>query len=95
MKNKLKEKRKEKGIKAVDLARALNVAKQTVSNWENNNRQPDIETFIKLADLYQCSLDELVGRENKYSEIEKINNLIATMPSDKYKSILMMLEMIK
>lgn len=95
MQNRLKEMRKEKGIKAVDLAKALNVAKQTVSNWENNKRQPDIETYIKLADLYQCSLDELVGRENKYNEINKINNLIATMPSDKYSKILTILEMMR
>lgn len=95
MKTRLKEKRIEKKIKAIDLAKALNVSKQTVSNWENDKRNPDIETLCKLADLYQCSLDELVGRENKYNEINRINNLIATMPSDKYKSILMMLEMIK
>ena len=95
MKNRLKEKRKEKGIKAIDLAKALNVAKQTVSNWENNNRQPDIETLCKLADLYQCSLDELVGRENKYNEINRINNLIATMPTEKYSKILTILEMMR
>lgn len=95
MKTRLKEERRKKGIKAIDLARALNVSKQTVSNWENDKRNPDLETLCKLADLYGCSLDHLVGREDKHQDINRINNIISTMPSDKYKSILMMLEMIK
>ena len=95
MKTRLKEKRVEKGIKAIDLAKALNVSKQTISNWENDKRNPDIEILCKLADLYECSLDELVGRENKYNEINKINNLISTMPSEKYSKILTILEMMR
>ena len=81
MKTRLKEKRIEKKIKAIDLAKALNVSKQTVSNWENDKRNPNIETLCKLADLYNCSLDELVGRENKYNDINRINNIISTMPA--------------
>ena len=95
MKNRLKEERMKRKIKAVDLAKALNVTKQTLSHWETNKRNPDLETLCKLADLYGCTVDHLIGREEKYSEIDQINNLIATMPADKYKSILMMPEMIK
>ena len=65
MKNNLKAARLNKGIKATDLAKALHVSKQTVSSWENNRRNPDIETYVKLADLYDVSLDFLVGREFK------------------------------
>lgn len=95
MRTRLKEERRKKGIKAIDLAKALNVSKQTVSNWENDKRNPDLETLCKLADLYECTLDELVGRENKYDEINKINSLIATLSADKYSKVLTILEMMR
>ena len=63
--NKLKQLRIEKNIKQQDLAKALNVTKQSVSNWENNKRLPDINTLIQLADFYNCSLDYLFGISNE------------------------------
>ncbi|MBQ9013587.1 MAG: helix-turn-helix transcriptional regulator [Bacilli bacterium] len=63
--NRLKELRIKKNIKQQDLAKALNVTKQSVSNWENGKRLPNIEILILLADFYNCSLDYLVGRELK------------------------------
>ena len=37
---------------------------RNISNWENGTSEPDCETLIKLADIFQVSLDELFGREN-------------------------------
>lgn len=44
------------------LANLLNGKKSLVSNYENGYSTPDIYTLIKLADIFQVSLDELVGR---------------------------------
>ena len=54
-----------RGINQVELADALSVTKQSVSNWENNNIQPSIEILIKLADFFKVSTDYLLGRENE------------------------------
>ena len=49
------------GWSQVDLAKKLGVAKQTVSNWENENIQPSIEMLIRLAKLFGVSADYLLG----------------------------------
>lgn len=45
------------------LAEQLNCAPTTVSKWCTNNCQPPIETFIKIAELLEVSLDELIRTE--------------------------------
>lgn len=49
------------GWNQVDLAKRLNVAKQTVSNWENDNIQPSIEMLIKISKIFGVSTDYLLG----------------------------------
>ena len=47
------------------VADELQVSRQTISNWENAKTYPDIISIIKLSDLYQISLDELLkGDDN-------------------------------
>lgn len=53
--------RKERGWSQVELAKKLNVAKQTVSNWENENIQPSIEMLVRLAKIFDVSTDYLLG----------------------------------
>ena len=52
------------GWNQVQLAEKLNVSKQTVSNWENENIQPSIEMLIKLAKLFHVSSDYLLGLDS-------------------------------
>ena len=51
------------GLNQVELAKILNVSKQCVSNWENDNVLPSIEMLIKLADYFKVSTDMLLGRK--------------------------------
>lgn len=52
------------GWSQVDLAKRLGVAKQTVSNWENENIQPSIEMLVRLAKLFGVTADYLLGLDN-------------------------------
>lgn len=52
------------GWSQVELAKRLSVAKQTVSNWENDNIQPSIEMLIRLAKTFNVTTDYLLGFEN-------------------------------
>lgn len=54
--------RKSMNMTQEQLANMLNGKKSLVSNYENGYSVPDIETLIKLADIFEISLDELVGR---------------------------------
>lgn len=53
------------GWSQVELAKRLRVAKQTVSNWENENIQPSIEMLIRLAKLFNVSTDYMLGLERE------------------------------
>ena len=62
--------RLERSWSQVDLAKKLNVTKQSVSNWENDNIQPSIEMLVKLAGVFSVSTDYLLGLEDRrYLEI--------------------------
>lgn len=52
------------GLSQVELGRRLNVAKQTVSNWENENIQPSIEMLVRLSRLFGVTTDYLLGLED-------------------------------
>lgn len=43
-------------------AAKLGISRAALSHYEKNRREPDSETLTKFADLYQVSLDFLVGR---------------------------------
>lgn len=50
------------GITQPEFAKAMNVTKQCVSNWENDNVLPSIEMLTKIADYFKVSTDFLLGR---------------------------------
>lgn len=45
------------------LAERLNIRRQTISSYERGNSVPDIYTLIRIADIFNVTLDELAGRE--------------------------------
>lgn len=54
-----------KGMTQEQLAVILCVSPAAVSKWERNLANPSIEILWALADYFECSMDELVGREQK------------------------------
>lgn len=48
----------------VEFGKILNVTKQTVSNWENNNIQPSIEIVKKIALKFGVSSDYILELED-------------------------------
>lgn len=66
----LKALRKQKGFSQEELATRLHVTRQTISKWEKNLSVPDADTLIRLAEILEVSVSELLG--------EKIENENAT-----------------
>lgn len=58
----LKELRKAKGISQLKLALDLNTNQNTISRYENGQREPGIHEFIQLADYFNVSVDYLLER---------------------------------
>mgnify|MGYP000394030735 CR=1 FL=1 len=53
--------RKEKGLNQEELAVKLHVVRQTVSKWENGLSVPDADVLIRLADVLDVSVSQLLG----------------------------------
>ena len=57
----LKTLRKQKGFSQEELAGRLHVVRQTISKWEKNLSVPDADTLIRLAEILEVSVSELLG----------------------------------
>ena len=64
---KLKEGRLNKGLKQSDVTRLIGIKNTTLSNYENGNTEPDMDTFLKLCHLYDLDYSELLGEAYGYS----------------------------
>ena len=62
---KLRELRKSKGISQLKLAMDLNMNQNSVSRYENGEREADYATLISIADYFDVSIDYLLGRTDK------------------------------
>mgnify|MGYP003310544509 CR=1 FL=1 len=62
MEFKLKELRQKRKISQLKLALDLNMNQNSISRYENMEREADYETLIKFADYFNVSLDYLLGR---------------------------------
>ena len=59
----IKNLRKVHGLDQATLAQTLNVSPKTISHWETNYTEPSISQLIALANYFDISIDELVGRK--------------------------------
>ncbi|RPK04765.1 helix-turn-helix domain-containing protein [Priestia endophytica] len=56
----LKDLREKHNMSREDLAQKMNVSRQAVYKWETNKDYPDIDNLIRLSDLYEVTLGELI-----------------------------------
>ncbi|MDE5819121.1 MAG: helix-turn-helix domain-containing protein [Lachnospiraceae bacterium] len=71
----IKQLRMAKNLSQVDLAKAIGVTKQSISNWENNYIQPSIDMLIHLSEYFSVSTDYLLGLDQrKYIEISGLTD---------------------
>jgi len=65
MKNKLEEIRKEKGIRQGELAKVMDVSRQTISSLENGRYNPSIQLAFKLAHYFDKTIEEIFIYEDE------------------------------
>ncbi|MCR5462151.1 MAG: helix-turn-helix domain-containing protein [bacterium] len=80
----IKEFRTKKGMTQKDLANELNVTAQAVSRWENNEVEPSISTINQMAELFNCSIDELFGKVKKQDD-QKDDNVVININNENDK----------
>ncbi len=72
----IKNLRQSRSMNQVQLADSLNVSKQTVSNWENNNILPSIEMLVKISQSFSVSTDYLLELDSRsYIEVTGLTDV--------------------
>ncbi|NCA67796.1 MAG: XRE family transcriptional regulator, partial [Clostridia bacterium] len=52
--------REKKKVTQEEMAQALFMTRQAISNWENGKTEPDIDTLQKIADFLNITMEELI-----------------------------------
>jgi putative transcriptional regulator len=81
----LKAIRKAKGLSQEELAVRLNVVRQTISKWEKGISVPDADMLIKIAEVFEIFVSELLGAKldneadtnNIAEQLSRINEQLA------------------
>jgi transcriptional regulator with XRE-family HTH domain len=60
---KIKLLREELQMSSTDLAEKLNVEKSTIRLWEMGQKKPDKKSLLKMSEVFQCSIDDLLDDE--------------------------------
>ena len=60
--NNIKEIRMSRGMSASQVARELDISRQAFYNYESGKREADYETLLKLGELFDCSVEELITK---------------------------------
>lgn len=61
--NKIKEYRKQQHWTQEELAKKLDVERSAVAKWESGKSQPQAARLIALAEIFGCTVDEILGRK--------------------------------
>lgn len=68
LKDNLKTLRKNKGLSQEELSIKLNVVRQTISKWETGLSVPDAEMLIKISELFETPVSEILGESIEEKE---------------------------
>lgn len=62
----IKRLRQQKGMTQEILAEKLHIVRQTVSKWEKGLSVPDSEMLVRLAEVFEVSVSELLGETSDF-----------------------------
>lgn len=71
---KLKKCRMERDWSQEQLANELHVSRQAVYKWETNKSYPDIENLIRISDLFNITIDELIRGDKQMQKTISIDD---------------------
>lgn len=92
----MRELRKNKNVSQEEIGDFFGVAKQTISNWENNITEPTMETIKKMAEYFKVTTDYLLGfnQEDK-DKISKLETVLKEYGIDDLEKAMQILEILK
>ena len=89
--NRIKQLREENNITQIQLAKKLNKTQQTISLYENGTNEPDLDGYIILSKLFNCSVEYVAGKtdvRNPNNPIDDIlNEAMIGMSREEYEKL--------
>lgn len=74
--NRIKELRNEKGLLQSDIAKYIGKSERIVGFYEKGERDPNTDTLLKLSELFDVSIDYILGKSNvKNSKTINLNDI--------------------
>jgi len=64
MVNHLKNFREDADLTAKEVAKVFSTTEKTIYNWESGHSEPNMEQLCKLSEIYQATVDDLIGNTN-------------------------------
>ena len=99
---KLKELRKSRKLTQDEVAKTLNVSRATYNGYELGKYEPNIITLCRLAELFNVSLDELLGRDTRLINLASLEdntreaiNAVLEMTPDEVDKLLNIIKIVK
>ena len=87
MNNRIRELRKSRGLTMKQLGDVLGLTESTISQYENDKRQPDYETLLRLSEYFGVSVGYILGAEeektplvNGDEELTELLEMLKTRP---------------
>ncbi|TNJ65160.1 helix-turn-helix transcriptional regulator [Paenibacillus hemerocallicola] len=74
--------RKQKRWSQLIVATRLGIAKSTYAGYESGYREPSLDTLRQLAELFEVSLDRMVGQREAGQSVPEPTRAVATEPDD-------------
>lgn len=71
----IKQLRTERGISQRELARLVNANQKTVNFWERGESEPSAGFIVALADVFECTADYILGREDDTGNVNVMREL--------------------
>ena len=51
-----------KGWTQEELSERIGISRASLSHYEKDRREPNLETLTRLADVFQTTIDQIIGR---------------------------------
>lgn len=54
--------REQKGWTQEELSERIGISRASLSHYEKDRREPNLETLTRLADVFKTTIDQIIGR---------------------------------
>lgn len=84
---KLKLLREKRALKQLDLSTMLGVSRSTYTQYETGKSEPDLNTVLRLADFFNCSIDYLLGKTDNPIPYHVVSDESDLTPKERLKEL--------